>query len=90
MSIKHMFTKEEHWKNALCECALTVKYHLLFFHTHLVVYEFTVFVTVDFLIVLEDAVAGTSTHEVVVTLTRRKTAAHGCSRLATTLTALAK
>lgn len=48
------------------------------------------FVTVDSLITLEDTVAGTSTHEVVVTLTWGKTAAHSRPRLATTFTALGK
>lgn len=48
------------------------------------------FVTVHFLITLEDTVAGTSTHEVVVTLTRGKTTAHSRPCLATTLTALTK
>lgn len=48
------------------------------------------FVTIHFLITLEDTVAGTSTHKVIVTLTRGKTTAHSGPCLATTLTALAK
>lgn len=48
------------------------------------------FVTVDFLITLEDTVAGTSTHEVVVTLTRGETTTHSRPCLATTFTALEK
>lgn len=46
------------------------------------------FVTVDLLVALEDAMAGTSTHKVVVTLTGREAAAHCRPSLATPLTAL--
>lgn len=55
---------------------------------NLVADEVTVFVTVDLLIALKDAMAGTSTHEVVITLTGRETAAHCRPRLATPLTTL--
>lgn len=55
---------------------------------HLVADEVAVFVTVDLLIALKDAVAGTSAHEVVITLTGRQAAAHCRPRLAAPLTAL--
>lgn len=55
---------------------------------HLVADEVAVFVTVDLLIALKDAVAGTSAHEVVITLTGRQAAAHRRPMLAAPLTAL--
>lgn len=55
---------------------------------HLVAEEVTVFITVDLLVVLKDTMAGTGTHEVVITLTGRQTAAHGRPRLATPLATL--
>lgn len=85
---KHCYILLQLYSN--CETLnISFDMHLLK-HTNLVIYEVTVFVTVDSLITLEDTVAGTSTHEVVVTLTWGKTAAHSCPRLATAFTALVK
>lgn len=55
---------------------------------HLVGNQVTVFVAVDLLVALKDTMAGTGTHEVVITLTGRETAAHCGPMLATSLTAL--
>lgn len=56
--------------------------------TDLVADEVAVFVTVDFLIALKDTVAGSSAHEVVITLTGGETAAHRRPGLTASLTAL--
>lgn len=57
-------------------------------NTDLVADEVAVFVTVDFLIALKDTVAGSSAHEVVITLTGGETAAHRRPGLTASLTAL--
>lgn len=44
----------------------------------------------DFLVILEDTVAGTGTHEVVVALAGGKAAAHCCPSLVTSFTTLWK
>lgn len=50
--------------------------------------EMPVFVAVDLLIVLEHTLPGARTHEVVITLTRSQTAAHGGARLIAAFTSL--
>lgn len=52
--------------------------------------EITVLVAEDFLVILEDTVAGTGTHEVVVALAGGKAAAHCCPSLVTSFTTLWK
>lgn len=55
---------------------------------HLVGNEVTVFVAVDLAIALKDAMAGTGTHEVIITLAGRETAAHGGPVLTASFTTL--
>ena len=50
--------------------------------------EVSVFVAVDFLVILEHTLTGASAHEVVVALTRCEAAAHGGTCLITALTSL--
>lgn len=50
--------------------------------------EITVFVAEDFLVVLEDTVARTGTHEVIVALAGGKAAAHCRPSLVTSFTTL--
>ena len=48
----------------------------------------SVFVAIDFLIVLEHTVTGAGTHKVIVALTRSQAAAHCGTRLVTAFTSL--
>lgn len=56
--------------------------------THLAIQQVCVFLAEDFLVVLEDAVAGPGAHEVEVAEAGGKAAAHRGSRLQAELTAL--